>query len=147
MRRTRISVIAVLAMLAWAEHAFAQGKGLFRITTTERLITVNPYGDSNSQMYSIWCQTYGCLGVYDWAQKKYIGLLAEKWEAIDPLTWRFHLRADIRRQRRQGATPSISISSEKLRKVRIRTMSPSTITFSIVGSTATVRMRSAATRI
>jgi peptide/nickel transport system substrate-binding protein len=49
-------------------------------------------------MYSIWCQTYGCLSVYDWGQKKYVGVLAEKWEAINPLTWRFYLRKDLKRQ-------------------------------------------------
>ena len=48
--------------------------------------------------------------------------------------------------RRHGTTPSISISSEKLRKVRMSTIRPSTRTFCMVGSTATVRMRSAATR-
>jgi len=87
-----------LATVLFCGGAMAQGTGLFRVTTTERLITVNPYGDSNSQMYSIWCQTYGCLGVYDWGQKKFVGLLAEKWEAVDPLTWRFHLRKDLKRQ-------------------------------------------------
>ena len=47
----------------------------------------------------------------------------------------------------QGSRPSISTSSEKLRMVRMSTMSASAPTFSIDGSTATVRMRSAATRI
>src|SRR6266516_2699148 len=48
--------------------------------------------------------------------------------------------------RRHGTTPSISVSSEKLRKVLITTISPSTKTLSRVGATATVRIRSAATR-
>jgi len=48
--------------------------------------------------------------------------------------------------RRHGGTPSISISSEKLRNVLISTISPSTKTFVSVGETATVRIRSAATR-
>ena len=50
------------------------------------------------------------------------------------------------RARRHGATPSISVSSEKLRNVLITTISPSTRTLSRVGETATVRTRSAATR-
>src|SRR3984893_17066627 len=78
-------------------HALAQNATL-RISTTERLITTNPYGDSNAQMYSIWCQIYGCLGVYDWKQKKYVGMLAQSWEVVDPKTWRFHLRTDLKRQ-------------------------------------------------
>src|SRR5262249_1598000 len=49
--------------------------------------------------------------------------------------------------RRQGRTPPISISNEKLRNVLITTIIPSTRTFSSVGATATVLIRSAATRI
>src|SRR5260370_41289686 len=49
--------------------------------------------------------------------------------------------------RRQGRTPSISISNEKLRNVLISTIIPSTRTLSSVGATATVLIRSAATRI
>lgn len=81
-----------------ATGAMAADDKTFRVTTTERLITLNPYGDSNSQMYSIWCQTYGCLGVYDWGAKKYVGILAESWENTNPTTWRFHLRKDLKRQ-------------------------------------------------
>ena len=84
-------------MLLGVVSARAADDGLLRISTTERLITLNPYGDSNAQMYSIWCQIYGCLGVYDWQQKKYVGMLAERWEVVSPTTWRFHLRADIKR--------------------------------------------------
>src|SRR5664279_4603200 len=55
--------------------------------------------------------------------------------------------APLAAARRHGGTPSISISSEKLRKVRISTIRPRTLTFSSVGATATVLIRSAATRI
>ena len=49
-------------------------------------------------------------------------------------------------RRRQGTTPSISMSSEKLRKVRTSTISPSVAAFSRVWSMATVRMMSAMMR-
>lgn len=94
----RAVVTACAAALAVLPVTAAQSDGLLRISTTERLITVNPYGDSNSQMYSIWCQIYGCLGVYDWEQKKYVGMLAQSWDVVDPKTWRFHLRSDLKRQ-------------------------------------------------
>jgi hypothetical protein len=42
------------------------------------------------------------------------------------------------RARRHGATPSISVSSEKLRNVLITTIKPSTRTLSRLGATATV---------
>jgi hypothetical protein len=44
------------------------------------------------------------------------------------------------RARRHGATPSISVSSEKLRNVLITTISPSTRTLSTVGAIATVSL-------
>ena len=49
-------------------------------------------------------------------------------------------------RRRQGTTPSISTSSEKLRNVRTRTISPSVAALSSVWSMATVRMMSAMIR-
>ena len=51
------------------------------------------------------------------------------------------------RARRHGGTPSISVSSEKLRNVLISTISPSWRTLLRVGATAIVRIRSAATSI
>ena len=42
-------------------------------------------------------------------------------------------------QRSQGHVPSISTSSEKLSMIRIKTMMPSTVTLSNVGSTTMVR--------
>ena len=50
-------------------------------------------------------------------------------------------------RRRQGATPSSSISSEKLRNVRTRMMIPRTAALSIVASIVTVRTMSARIRI
>jgi peptide/nickel transport system substrate-binding protein len=90
--------MTVMMFAASQPAARADTNDLLRISTTERLITLNPYGDSNAQMYSIWCQTYGCLGVYDWGTKTFTGMLADKWEAINPTTWRFHLRTDVKRQ-------------------------------------------------
>jgi peptide/nickel transport system substrate-binding protein len=96
-RLVRLVAAGLLGLSVVLPHpAFAQN-AMLRISTTERLITTNPYGDSNGQMYSIWCQVYGCLGVYDWQQKKYVGMLAESWEVVGPTTWRFHLRKDLTR--------------------------------------------------
>ena len=49
--------------------------------------------------------------------------------------------------RRQSSTPSISVSSEKLRNVLISTSRPRTSTLSKVGAAVTVLTRSAATKI
>src|ERR1051326_574982 len=67
------------------------------IGVTETMETYNPYGDSVSLLYGIWCQVMGCLGTYDFDKAEYVGMLAEKWEVKDPNNWIFHLRKDIRR--------------------------------------------------
>jgi len=56
------------------------------------------------------------------------------------------VRAPLAVARRHGGKPSISVSSEKLRNVLISTISPRTRTLSSAGATATVLIRSAATR-
>lgn len=65
------------------------------ITSTDSMSTRHPYAESSSQMYSIWCQVYGCLGRYNYNTKQFEGVLVERWETIDNLTWRFHLRRDL----------------------------------------------------
>ena len=66
------------------------------VGVTETMETFNPYGDSVSLMYSVWCQVLGCLGTYDFDQGKYVGLVVESWEVKDPKTWIFHLRKSNR---------------------------------------------------
>src|SRR3954452_10703804 len=80
-----------------AASASAQDKTM-TITATEPMTTDNPYGDSSAAIYSLWCHTYGCLGRYDYEHQKLVGVLVEKWEPIDPLTWRFTLRKGLKRQ-------------------------------------------------
>ncbi len=54
------------------------------IGVTETMETFNPYGDSVSLMYSVWCQVLGCLGTYDFDKGQHVGLLVERWEIKDP---------------------------------------------------------------
>ncbi|HEX2929058.1 MAG TPA: ABC transporter substrate-binding protein, partial [Candidatus Binatia bacterium] len=66
------------------------------IGVTETMETFNPYADSVSLMYSVWCMVLGCLGTYDFDKGQHVGLLVEKWEVKDPKNWLFHLRKDNR---------------------------------------------------
>src|SRR4051794_277067 len=84
------------AALCIAASASAQDKTM-TITATEPMTTDNPYGESSAPVYSLWCHTYGCLGRYDYAANKPVGILVEKWEATDPTTWRFTLRKGLKR--------------------------------------------------
>ena len=84
--------------LCVAPGAHAQTQERVNIAVTETSDTHNPYGDSNSLMYGVWCHVYGCLVQYDFGKADYVGLLARSWEIVDPKTWIFHLRTDVRWQ-------------------------------------------------
>jgi peptide/nickel transport system substrate-binding protein len=102
-----VGAIILAALLALPPPANAvEGDQALTVTATSAMTTPNPYADSAAMLYSIWCQVYGCLGIYDWSKKQYVGMLADKWEVIDPTTWRFHLRSDLRRQ--DGGPPPSS---------------------------------------
>jgi hypothetical protein len=49
------------------------------IGVTETMETFNPYADSVSLMYSVWCMVLGCLGTYDFDKGQHVGLLVENW--------------------------------------------------------------------
>ena len=87
-------VVTALVFSAWPEPARAQTR--VSIGVTETMETFNPYGDSVSLLYGIWCQVLGCLGVYNFDKGEYEGMLAERWEVKDPNNWVFSLRKDAR---------------------------------------------------
>jgi peptide/nickel transport system substrate-binding protein len=66
------------------------------IGVTETMDTFNPYADSVSLMYSVWCQVLGCLGTYDFDKGQHVGLVLESWEVKDPNNWLFHVRKGLK---------------------------------------------------
>jgi peptide/nickel transport system substrate-binding protein len=96
--RTILSIAsAALLATAVALPASAQKKTRVTIGVTETVGTYNPHSDSVSMMYGVWCQIYGCLGVWNFDEAKNTGLLAESWEVKDPNTWVFKLKKGIKR--------------------------------------------------
>ena len=93
-----VALITSVAALALATTAKAGGR--VTIGVTETIASYNPYADSISMGYAIWCQVYGCLGVYDYSKGDYAGMLAERWEvdANDKNVWTFHLKRGVKRQ-------------------------------------------------
>jgi peptide/nickel transport system substrate-binding protein len=87
------------AALSGAYCATANAKGQVAVGVTETLASHNPFADSVSLAYGIWCQVYGCLGVYDFDKGEYVGMLAERWEVdkADPNIWTFHLKRGLKR--------------------------------------------------
>lgn len=90
--------MAITAFLAGAQPAAARGR--VTVGVTETIASYDPYADSVSLAYSIWCQVLGCLGVYDYSKADYVGMLAESWEVdkTNPTIWTFHLRHGLKRQ-------------------------------------------------
>jgi peptide/nickel transport system substrate-binding protein len=90
------ALLSVAALLAPTGLSAAKDR-IMTITATEPMTTDHPYGESSAPVYAMWCHTYGCLGRFDHTTGKPTGILAEKWEMIDPLTWRFTLRKGLKR--------------------------------------------------
>ena len=78
----------------------ADAAGQVTVGVTETIASFNPYADSISMGYAIWCQVYGCLGLYDYEKEDYVGTLAERWEIDknDKNIWTFHLKHGVKRQ-------------------------------------------------
>ena len=95
LRRGLVTLLASAAMVmpvaAWAQ------KKVVTVAATEPMTTDNPYADSSGPVYAMWCHIYGCLGRYDYALGKPVGILAESWQQLDALTWRFTLRKGLKR--------------------------------------------------
>ena len=101
MRGTRLAIVLVAVVVASAGTAQpAAARGQVAIGVTETIASYDPYADSVSLAYSIWCQVFGCLGIYDYSKADYVGMLAESWEVdkANPNIWTFHLRHGLKRQ-------------------------------------------------
>ena len=90
--------MATTVMMGMQSAALAQDEEkVLMVTSSFPMTSPNPHAESNAQMYSVWCQTYGCLGRYNYSEREYQGILVESWEIVDPTTWRFKLREDLTR--------------------------------------------------
>jgi len=99
MKRRVIGIWLLLTVSVWFLGARPYARAAetrISIGVTETMETFNPYGDSVSLMYSVWCMVLGCLGTYDFDKGQHVGLLVESWEVKDPKTWLFHLRKSNR---------------------------------------------------
>ena len=74
---------AVMALVLIGAMPGVNAQTRVSIGVTETMETFNPYGDSVTLLYGIWCEMYGCLGTYDFEKGDYVGILAERWETTD----------------------------------------------------------------
>lgn len=97
-RQSRFAYATALAVFLLVVGASTVRSAETRISigVTETMDTFNPYADSVSLMYSVWCQVLGCLGTYDFDKGQHVGLVVEKWEVKDPNNWLFHVRKGLK---------------------------------------------------
>lgn len=95
--RLKLALSAILAAVVFAGAATAQQDKVVTVTFAAAWTSANPYVYSSAETNAIFCQSYGCLGTYDYKNKKPIGVLAESWEWVNPTTMRFKLRQDLKR--------------------------------------------------
>ena len=88
---------AALLVSSLASSDASAQKTRVTVGVTETVGGYNPHSDSVALMYAVWCQTYGCLGNWNFQKAGNVGMLAESWEVKDPNTWIFKLRKGIRR--------------------------------------------------
>ena len=100
-RNLTLSVITgiALTLAAGFSPSTANAKTSVTVAVAHDIASWNPYADSTAGMYAIWCQMYGCLGVYDTASGTYKGMLAESWgvDKNNPKIWTFRLRKGLKR--------------------------------------------------
>jgi peptide/nickel transport system substrate-binding protein len=73
----------------------ASGPGRFAVVLVTPLTNHNPYSQSGGDITIAWQSIFQGL-VRITSERAYEPLVAERWEAIEPTTWRFHVRPGIR---------------------------------------------------
>jgi len=96
MKRLMFSFLLVIFLVPAALRHSRAAETRISIGVTETMDTFNPYADSVSLMYSVWCQVLGCLGTYDFDKGQHVGLVLESWEVKDPNNWIFHVRKGLK---------------------------------------------------
>ena len=101
-------IAAAVAALGFTAQAEAKTRV---VVGTTAYFTPNPYAESTASGYVNGCQTYGCLGYYDFKKGALVPMLAESWESVDPTTWVFKLRKDVKWQNGDPVTSADVIHS------------------------------------
>ena len=70
-----------------APAAASSGPTRVAIGVTETIESQNPYADSISLGYGIWCEVLGCLVSRNIQSREYAPSLAESWKVENPTTW------------------------------------------------------------
>jgi peptide/nickel transport system substrate-binding protein len=91
-----IALLAVGVALWSASQAIAQSKGkTVFIAHGVDLESINPYWHNTTANYAVWRHFLEPLAEYDFAKKRYVGVLAESWTGNEK-GWTFKLRRNVK---------------------------------------------------
>ncbi|HEY7064525.1 MAG TPA: ABC transporter substrate-binding protein [Chloroflexota bacterium] len=79
-----------------AAPAPAGTPGRFTIRLVTPLTNYNPYSQSGTEINIAWQGVFEGLARRSAVERAYEPLVAERWEVLNPTTWRFHIRPGIR---------------------------------------------------
>ncbi|HLH24324.1 MAG TPA: ABC transporter substrate-binding protein [Chloroflexota bacterium] len=74
----------------------AGSPGRFTIVLVTPLTSHNPYSQSGTEINIAWQGVFEGLARRNAVERAYEPLVAERWEVLNPTTWRFHIRPGIR---------------------------------------------------
>jgi peptide/nickel transport system substrate-binding protein len=91
-----VGVLALIALAAFgaAAHSSPKGGGTFRLGTSSRIDSLNPYVAFNQDAYSTFEYVYPLLVQYDKSSRRFVSDFATSWKATNGgKTWTFKTRA------------------------------------------------------
>jgi peptide/nickel transport system substrate-binding protein len=75
--------------------AQAQSLGTITMAHNQDITGLNPTQNTQKYQRRVWKHIFNPLTAYD-TENKPVAVLAERWEQINPTTWRFHLRKNVK---------------------------------------------------
>ena len=95
----KLSISVTLGSLLVASlpvaDASAQGLGTVTVAQSQDVTTLNPTQDTQKFQRRVRKHIFDALTAYD-VNNNPVPVLAERWEQVNPTTWRFHLRPNVK---------------------------------------------------
>lgn len=115
-RRLAAGVTLAALALAGAPVALAQSLGTVTIATHLDVDTLDPTQNINTHQRWVYRHIFDPLVTLS-ADGKVLPAAASRWEQIDPLTWRFHLRRDVKFHNGEALTAAaVKLTVELMQK-------------------------------
>ncbi|MSO65525.1 MAG: ABC transporter substrate-binding protein [Alphaproteobacteria bacterium] len=94
-RGASVAALVLVAAIAAPGGAAAQSFGTVTVGHSTDVTGLNPTQNTQKYQRRVWKHVFDSLMAYDVANNT-VPVLAERWEQVDPNTWRFHLRRNVK---------------------------------------------------